>query len=139
MTKSKDHNPTRPTDPSYEIGRGKPPKHSRFKPGQSGNPGGRKKDSFNLKPTVDAIFNRTIVVTENGVKTEVTLGHAILMKQAQNAILGHRKSAEFIFALAEKCEDQDNAIADELPEEDRDILARAIGKRRLSRRHSSDD
>ncbi len=35
MTSSDDH--------PYEIGRGRPPIHSRFKPGQSGNPSGRPK------------------------------------------------------------------------------------------------
>jgi hypothetical protein len=33
----------------YEIGYGKPPKHSQFKPGQSGNPRGPKKGSRGLK------------------------------------------------------------------------------------------
>lgn len=27
----------------YKIGKGKPPAHSQFKPGQSGNPSGKKK------------------------------------------------------------------------------------------------
>ena len=29
------------TAADYTVGRGKPPAHSRFQPGQSGNPGGR--------------------------------------------------------------------------------------------------
>jgi hypothetical protein len=29
----------------FAVGRGKPPSHYRFKPGQSGNPGGRKRGS----------------------------------------------------------------------------------------------
>jgi hypothetical protein len=33
--------------PSYEVGYGKPPQHSRFKPGHSGNPRGRAKGSLN--------------------------------------------------------------------------------------------
>lgn len=31
----------RPNDTGYEVGYGKPPKSTRFKKGQSGNPGGR--------------------------------------------------------------------------------------------------
>ncbi|MGE0830346.1 MAG: DUF5681 domain-containing protein [Hyphomonadaceae bacterium] len=34
-------------DPDYEVGYGKPPKHSRFKKGQSGCPGGGRKRKFN--------------------------------------------------------------------------------------------
>lgn len=35
--------------PDYSVGKGKPPKHTQFKPGQSGNPKGRPKGSNNLK------------------------------------------------------------------------------------------
>ena len=34
----------------YEVGYGKPPKHSRFKPGQSGNPKGRPRVPATSKP-----------------------------------------------------------------------------------------
>ncbi|WP_342353589.1 DUF5681 domain-containing protein [Acuticoccus sediminis] len=37
--------------PDPQVGRGKPPKHSQCKPGQSGNPGGRTKGSKNDKTT----------------------------------------------------------------------------------------
>ena len=36
--------------PGYEVGNGKPPEHSRFKPGQSGNPRGRPKGAKNKIP-----------------------------------------------------------------------------------------
>ena len=35
-------------EPDYEVGYGKPPHHTRFKPGVSGNPRGRPKDAKNL-------------------------------------------------------------------------------------------
>jgi hypothetical protein len=33
----------------YDVGHAKPPKHTRFQPGQSGNPRGRPKGTKNLK------------------------------------------------------------------------------------------
>jgi hypothetical protein len=33
----------------YQVGYGKPPKHTQFKPGKSGNPQGRPKGTKNLK------------------------------------------------------------------------------------------
>ncbi len=41
MTTSDDH--------PYQIGRGRPPLHTRFKPGQSGNPSGRPKRRQSFK------------------------------------------------------------------------------------------
>jgi hypothetical protein len=43
----------------YEVGRGKPPKAARFKPGQSGNPKGRPRGT-SLKDIVQRIANQTV-------------------------------------------------------------------------------
>ena len=40
--------------PDYAVGYGKPPQHSRFKPGRSGNPKGRPKG----QPTASETFMR---------------------------------------------------------------------------------
>lgn len=41
-------------DRDYEVGYAKPPRHSRFKPGQSGNPKGRRKGQRGLKTDLEA-------------------------------------------------------------------------------------
>ena len=40
-----------PPPPKYEVGYGKPPAGTRFKPGQSGNPAGRPKGSRRNRPS----------------------------------------------------------------------------------------
>ena len=40
----------------YEVGYGKPPQHSRFKPGQSGNPKGRPKSAKGLNTIVGKLI-----------------------------------------------------------------------------------
>jgi len=48
---SKDQPPDMPGNSpgeGYEIGYGNPPKHTRFRPGRSGNPAGRRKGVRNL-------------------------------------------------------------------------------------------
>ena len=51
------------TKRDYEVGRGKPPVHSRFKKGQSGNPRGR--PAKNLAVLLAAALNETVTVTED--------------------------------------------------------------------------
>jgi hypothetical protein len=53
---------------SSEVGRGKPPKAHQFKPGQSGNPGGRKKGSLNTNTVLKRVLESEMDLTENGQK-----------------------------------------------------------------------
>jgi Family of unknown function (DUF5681) len=58
-----DTSPMSQTKRDYEVGRGKPPVHSRFKKGQSGNPRGR--PAKNLAVLLAAALNETVTVTED--------------------------------------------------------------------------
>ena len=62
----------------YETGYGKPPKHSRFKPGQSGNPKGRKKGKRGLKTELAAALDMVVTAKMNGqTRKATTLSHAM--------------------------------------------------------------
>jgi len=50
----------------YAVGYGKPPAHSRFKPGASGNPNGRPKGSLNLITELQKTLRETVVINEGG-------------------------------------------------------------------------
>src|SRR5260370_30614119 len=62
-----------PTDrkPDYEVGYGKPPLHTRFKKGQSGNPRGRPRGAKNLTTLLIDALNQPVVVTENGRRRQI--------------------------------------------------------------------
>ena len=46
----------------YKVGKYHPPKHTQFKPGQSGNPKGRKKKPVHVGAIVDDLFDRKVSV-----------------------------------------------------------------------------
>ena len=68
----------RDQEPDYEVGYSKPPRHTRFKPGVSGNPRGRPKDAKNLSTLVHEALNEPVVVAENGRRRKVSKRQAII-------------------------------------------------------------
>src|SRR5258707_14185668 len=56
----------------YEVGYRKPPGHTRFKKGQSGNPKGRPAGAKNLSTLLSEALNEPVVVTENGGHNKIT-------------------------------------------------------------------
>ncbi|CAO4155666.1 DUF5681 domain-containing protein [Methylorubrum extorquens] len=56
----------------YEVGYGRPPRATRFKPGQCGNPKGRPKKPKNLNDAVERELDRIVVVREGGREKRLT-------------------------------------------------------------------
>ena len=62
----------------YEAGYGKPPRHTRFKKDQSGNPRGRPSGSKNLSTLLTEALNEVVIVAENGGRRKITKRQAII-------------------------------------------------------------
>src|SRR5438552_19129935 len=69
----------------YEVGYGKPPRHSRFKTGQSGNPRGRAPGAKNLRTLLSEALKECVIVTENGGSRKVTKREAIIKQQVNQS------------------------------------------------------
>src|SRR5262249_2514390 len=52
------------SDPPYAVGYGNPPQATQFKPGQSGNPGGRPKGSKNFASLIESELNKRIDIAK---------------------------------------------------------------------------
>jgi hypothetical protein len=57
----------------YNVGYRRPPKHSQFQPGRSGNPRGRPKREESLRDLIKADLNKIVSVQENGKTRTMTL------------------------------------------------------------------
>jgi Family of unknown function (DUF5681) len=89
--------PRRPGTGEYEVGYGKPPKDTQFKPGRSGNPSGHKKYSKSGRMLAMEVLNKRILVTEAGSQRRITIHEAIWNLLATNALKGDIRSTAFLF------------------------------------------
>lgn len=85
----------------YEVGYGKPPKHTRFQSGQSGNPGGKRKRAMTVSELIAAEATRLVSVTENGKTTKLRKDQVTVKALFAKAMKGDLQAARLIFlALA---------------------------------------
>ena len=85
---------------AYEIGFGKPPKHSRFRQGLSGNPKGRPKGKRNLATVLERTLQEKVVINENGVRRTVTKLEAAVKQLVNKAAAGDLAAIRQLTALA---------------------------------------
>jgi hypothetical protein len=82
----------------YSIGYRKPPVHTRFQKGQSGNPKGSKKGSKTLAKHIREELDRRITVTENGQRKTITKAEAIVKQLINKAVGGDAKVIPLILS-----------------------------------------
>jgi len=73
---------------SNSVGYGKPPAHSRFKPGKSGNPNGRPKGTQNFATTLLKTLREIVIINENGRRKEITKLEAAVKQLVNKAASG---------------------------------------------------
>ena len=100
-----------PTERQYTVGKGKPPEHTRFQKGQSGNPTGRRKGSKNVATLLEQVLNERVIVTENGKRKRITKLEAMLKQLANKAASGDHRAIKLLMPLAETCI-ASNAVTD---------------------------
>ena len=76
----------------YDIGYGKPPKHTQFVKGQSGNRKGRPRGSSGLVATFMKIVNERVRVTKNGRPCSITKLEATLTQMMNKAASGDMRA-----------------------------------------------
>lgn len=88
-----------PNSDEEPVGYGQPPRHSRFQPGQSGNPKGRPKGSKNVTTIVREVLAEEISVGQRGIETKLSKREIIIRKQVEKALRGDQRAAEYVLKL----------------------------------------
>ena len=86
-------------NPYYQVGFGKPPRHTQFKPGQSGNAKGRPKKASTFADDIEKELNGTVVVMDNGRQRRITIRQAIVKQHLSKAARGDVKSTALVFVM----------------------------------------
>lgn len=87
-------------DDMFHSGYGKPPKHTQFRKGESGNPRGRPKGRLNLATVIEQILREKVVINDNGVPRTVTKFEAALKQLADKATGGDIAAIRQLMAFA---------------------------------------
>lgn len=118
----------------YDVGYGKPPRHTRFKKGRSGNPKGRPKGARGLKTDLKAELNERVTIKENGKPRKLTKQQLMVKQLMAKAIKGDVRAISKLAELAITLlgpEDEGPRSEAKLSAEDeailQDVLNRTIG------------
>lgn len=116
----------------YDVGYGKPPEHTRFQPGQSGNPKGRPKGSLNLAAALNRALKEKVTVVENGRRRSLTKLDVAIKGLVNRAVTGDAKAMQQMLALGPLVGIDPNPTSTALEANDAalmaDILARFGGE-----------
>jgi hypothetical protein len=100
-------------EPDYEVGYGKPPRHTRFTKGQSGNPRGRPPGAKNLRTLLSEALNETVIVTENGGCRKVTKRQAIITQLVNRSATADFRAIKILLDIVRDIERQTEPTAPE--------------------------
>ena len=89
--------PETPRD--YVVGYGKPPVHSRFQKGRSGNPKGRPRGRRTMSTLLSAALNGWVTVVENGRRKEITKREAIVTQLVNKSASADLKATQIVLAM----------------------------------------
>jgi hypothetical protein len=87
---------------SSDVGYGKPPRATRFRKGQSGNPRGRPRGSRNFASLVEEALAESVVINENGLRRKASNLQVIVKQLVNKAAQGDHRSIQLLMAFIER-------------------------------------
>jgi hypothetical protein len=115
----------------YKVGPGRPPLHTRFKTGQSGNPGGHRAKS--MAALLADARNETVVVTIDGRRRKLTKREAIVTQMVNKSAKADLRATKMLFDMMKEVEQKAGAAAPEpakLTAPDREVVELFVARLR---------
>ena len=114
---------------TFDVGYGKPPQHSRFRKGHSGNPRGRPKGSLDVKTELGRLLATKTKIKINGAVQTVSTSRALCLALIQKAMAGDvRAFSKIVELVGPEMADELKATAS-VSSADIDIMQRALARR----------
>ena len=110
----------------YEVGYGKPPHHTRFMRGQSGNPRGRPAGAKNMKTLLSKALDELVIVTEDGGRRKVSKRQAIATQLVNRSAKADFKAIQILLGMLRDIEGDTDPHPSEpaVTEADQEIIQR---------------
>jgi hypothetical protein len=99
----------------YEVGYGKPPRHTRFVKGQSGNSRGRPPNAKNFKTLLNDALNQPLIITENGGRRKVSKRQAIITQLVNHSATADFRAMKILLDIMREIESQNEPASPETP------------------------
>ena len=115
------------------VGYKRPPVHSQFKPGQSGNPSGRPKCVKNLQAELLDELGELMRIREGDTELEIPKGRAILKTLVDEAVGGNMRAIAAVLSFCGRPRSDADEQSEQESPEDREIVDDLID-RELRRR-----
>lgn len=106
----------------YKVGRGRPPLHSRFASGHSGNAKGRPKGVRNFATDVKDALKAPVKITRDGKWRTISTQEALILHLREKALGGDSRAIDRMVQLAQTYNNEEFAAVDGLSAADAVVL-----------------
>jgi hypothetical protein len=117
---------------AHAVGYKRPPTHTQFKPGRSGNPAGRPRGgAVNLATVAAKTFLEKITIIEKGRRRKITMLEALFKQQTNKAVTGDGRAFSEIMKVAKMLEDglsTAGSAPESLPEADQQVMKSLLAR-----------
>lgn len=124
-----------------DVGYGKPPKHTQFKKGQSGNLSGRPKGTLNLATVLERTLRQQVVINENGRRKVITKLEAAITQLVNKAASGDAHAMRYLCHLVISAEERSVVVEPitQFSDSDRKVMDNILKRFQKSSKDGNDE